>query len=81
MLFLWYGFLAKVKIEVIGFITLHILVFTRSIAGLPPQQTGKIVQIEEAEPKDEVEASPLPPERKDNRGEKPLGEKTLRRGR
>ena len=35
------------------------------ISGLSPQQTGKIVQIEEAKPKAEVETGPLP-ERKVN---------------
>ena len=53
----------------------------KSISGLPPQQTGKIVQIEEAKPEAEAETSPLPPDRQDDRGEKPSGEKTFRRRR
>ena len=53
----------------------------KSISGLPPQQTGKIVQIEEAKPEAEAETGPLPPDRQDDRGEKPAREETFRRRR
>ena len=51
-------------------------VLNQIISGLSPQQTGKIVQIEEAKPEAEVETGPLP-ERKVNGGENSVGEEAL----